>query len=56
MTRDRDVYEMYKYREFKTQKNLQDAGGNLMAVGIGEVGLRLNQLMVNLGRKFYTMF
>ncbi len=37
MTRDQDVYETHTYREFKTPKNDQVAGGNLMAVGIGEV-------------------
>ena len=39
MTRDRDVYETHTYREFQTPKNVQGAGGNLMAVGIGEVRL-----------------
>ncbi len=39
MTRDRDVYGTHTYREFKTSKNFQGTGGNLMAIGIGEVRL-----------------
>ncbi len=39
MTRDRDVYETHTYRNFKTPKNVQGAGENLMAVGIDEVRL-----------------
>ncbi len=36
MTRDREIYETHTYREFKFPKNVQGAGGNLIAVGIGE--------------------